>query len=297
VETLKPPSDQATASATLRRAVWLGVAGEGILTAMDTVVKGLTTRYPIFEIAFLRFTMGTVVALLVVAVLRPGLPTRDALRVHSLRAFLSVLTAITFFYGLSKMPLAEAMALSFLSPLFIALFGVVLLKERFDSLIGIALAAGIAGMLIIVSGQFSGATYSTETLKGAAAITISAIGYGLVIVLLRARATIDPLPLIVVLQNIGPALLLAIPAMLVWQTPTPADLGLFLVVGLLGVGGHTCLANAFARAEAARLAPVHYTILLWGIVFGYLAFGDIPGITTLIGAALIAAATLLSQRR
>ena len=285
------------AGRTLRIAVLFAFAGEGVLTLMDALVKTQTSRYPLMQVTFLRFIFGALVATAVVAILRPRFPGPEALRFHGLRAFLSVFTATTFFYGLSKMPIAEAMALGFLSPLFMVAFGVLLLKETFDVRIAMALAAGIAGLIVIVSGQFTADTYSVETLKGAAAIVVSAVLYALVVIMLRARATVDPISVIVFLQSAIPAAILAVPAWFVWQPVASEDLGKFAVIGCLAIAGHTLIANAFKRAEAARLAPIHYTILLWGILYGYLFFGDVPGAATLAGAGLIAVATLIAQRK
>ena len=285
------------AGRTLRIAVLFAFAGEGVLTLMDALVKTQTSRYPLMQVTFLRFIFGALVATAVVTVLRPRFPGPEALRFHGLRAFLSVFTATTFFYGLSKMPIAEAMALGFLSPLFMVAFGVLLLKETFDVRIAMALAAGIAGLIVIVSGQFTADTYSVETLKGAAAIVVSAVLYALVVIMLRARATVDPISVIVFLQSAIPAAILAVPAWIVWQPVASEDLGKFAVIGCLAIAGHTLIANAFKRAEAARLAPIHYTILLWGILYGYLFFGDVPGAATLAGAGLIAVATLIAQRK
>lgn len=280
----------------LRRAVALAAAAEGILTLMDAFVKSMTGRYPVLQIAFLRFGVGTVWATILFVASGPRWPSAEALRYNATRSVLVVVTAVSFFFALSKLPMAEAMALSFLSPLFITLFGVMMLGERFDARIGFALAAGIAGMLVIVSGQIGQRAYDQDALLGAGAVVISAVVYALVIILLRARANRDPLPMIVLFQNVGPALLLMVPGWWVWQTMSWRDLGLFVIIGALGVTGHMFMAHAFARAEAARLAPVHYVVLVWGTLFGFLFFGDVPGIATLIGAALIVVATLVSQR-
>jgi drug/metabolite transporter (DMT)-like permease len=281
----------------LRSAVLFALGGEGVLTLMDACIKLLTPRYPILEITFLRFAMGSVVAIAVFATLQPAWPSKDALRFHAMRSVLIVFTAVTFFYALSKLPIADAMALSFLAPLFIALFGVVLLGELFDARIAAALAAGIVGMSIIIGGKVGATAYEGDAIYGAAAAVASAIAYSLVLVLLRQRTGVDPLPTIILLQNVGPALLLIIPAALVWSPPSAADFALFALIGCLGVGGHSLVANAFKRAEAARLAPVHYTVLVWGIFYGFIFFGEIPGLATLAGAALILAATGLAQRR
>ena len=291
MEVLKIPTQD------LRRAVVLAALAEGLLTFMDACIKSLTPRYPTFEIAFMRFAMGSVFAILAFALQRPQWPTREAIRFNALRSILIVVTAVAFFYALSKLPMAEAMALSFVSPLFMALFGVLLLKERFNSRIGAALLAGLVGMAIIVGGRIGTENYSNDAMLGAAAVLLSAVTYAIVIVLLRARSKVDPLPTIVLFQNIGPALRLAIPAATVWTTPNVRDLALFAGIGMLGVFGHTLMTHAFARAEAASLAPVHYIVLVWGTLFGIMFFGEYPGVPTIIGAGLILVATLITQRR
>lgn len=174
---------------------------------------------------------------------------------------------------------------------------VVLLGERFERRTGVALVIGFAGMLMIAGGRAGTVGYSAEAWFGVAAAVVSALAYGLTIVLLRARATRDPLPTIVLSQNLGPTLLLAIPAAYKWAPMTASDLGLFALIGVVGVGGHLLLALAFAGAESARLAPITYVSLAWGTLFGYLFFSELPGLMALGGAALIVVGTLATQRR
>ena len=279
------------------RLVVIAIFAEGLLTLMDALIKLLSARYPVLQIAFLRYGFGLIGAAAYSAWRWPGLPTREAAYYNGLRAILITFVATTFFYALSKLPLADAIALSFISPVLTATFGVLLLGERFDWRIGVALAGGIAGMLLIVGGGLGSAEPTFDILIGAAAVVISAFGYALNIILLRHRATRDPLSQIVLFQNLGPAILLAIPVLWVWTPPSGNDYWLFALLGLLGVAAHTMLAHAFARIEAARLAPVGYMTLVWGVAFGFLIFAEVPGLATLAGAALIVVATLVSQRR
>jgi drug/metabolite transporter (DMT)-like permease len=281
----------------LRLAVMLALAGEGVLTLMDAIIKTLTPRYPTFEIAFLRFACGSIFASLYFAWMRPGWPSAETLRFNGMRAIFIVITATSFFFALSKLPIAECMALSFLSPLFMALFGGVFLREQIDGRIAFALLAGVIGMVVIVGGQIGTRDYAADAWLGAVAVVISAIFYALVVVLLRARANRDPMPTIILIQNIAPAVLLAGPAWFVWTTPTLRDALTFLGIGVFGVVGHLFIANAFARAEAARLAPVHYSVLVWGTLYGFLLFGDYPGVATVVGAVFIVAATWITQRK
>jgi drug/metabolite transporter (DMT)-like permease len=172
----------------------------------------------------------------------------------------------------------------------------VFLGERVGPRLILALLAGFAGMLIIVGGQMGSADYTPDTLKGALAVLLAAVFYAVFLLLLRIRANTDPLPTMLLFQNLGPALFMAIPAYAVWRPLTLRDFALFLLTGALGITGHAFMIMAFARAEAARLAPVHYVALLWGTLYGYLFFGHLPGVATLIGAALVVAATLLARK-
>jgi S-adenosylmethionine uptake transporter len=281
----------------LARLVLIAVAAEGLLTLMDAMIKALSARYPTLQVAFLRFGFGLIGAAVYAAWSRPGWPTREATVYNGLRAVLIVVTAVTFFFALARLPLADAIALSFISPVLTALLGVAMLGERLDWRIAVALAGGFAGMLLIVGGKVGGAGLSGEVLIGAIAVVLSAVGYSLNIVVLRHRATRDPLAQIVLFQNLGPAVLLAVPAIWAWTPLTPGDILLFALLGSIGVAAHTMLAHAFARIEAARLAPVGYVTLVWGVLFGFVFFAELPGLATLAGAALIVVGALISQRR
>jgi len=288
------PSAQAGAQ---RRATWEALAGIAVLSVMDALIKDVAARYPTFEVAFMRFVFGSLGILVVLAVARPGWPSRETVTVNGLRAVLVVMTATTFFYALSALPLAETLALSFLAPVFIALLGAAILRERLDRRVLGALGAGFAGMLVIVGGKIGGGGLSGASLLGAAAAVASAVTYALAMVLLRARAAKDPVVTIVALQNVVPALILGVPAALVWTTPNARDLGVFAVIGLLGVCGHLLLARAFAKAEAARLAPLEYTALIWAVGLGLVFFGETPTLATLGGAALIVGGAVIASRR
>lgn len=273
----------------------LAVAGIGLLSLMDSLIKDMSGRFHTFEIAFLRYLLGVIFAGLVVAVIRPGWPTRAALIINGSRSFIVAITATCFFYALSTLPQAEAVALSFLSPIFLALFGIVLLKEKPNPKIWVALALGLVGMAIIVGPRMAG-QYSDQAVFGAAAAFVSAITFALAMVLLRARARHDAISMIVFIQNVGPALILLIPAWLVWKPLTGAEWGQFAMIGALGTAGHLLLARAFALAEASALAPIEYTSLVWAVVLGYAFFGEWPSLWVFAGAALIVVGTWVTGK-
>ena len=166
--------------------VLLASIGVFLLTAMDAVVKGQMQEHPVVVSIFLRFTMGGLVALAVLASLRPPRPSRPELIANLIRVPLVVVTAGSFFFAVSRLPLAEAIGLSFIAPAFIAILGVLLLKERLDASILIALAAGFAGMAAMLWPKLEeGMSGSTI---GVAAALFSALSYAGNIILLRRLA-------------------------------------------------------------------------------------------------------------
>ncbi|MET0605798.1 MAG: DMT family transporter [Beijerinckiaceae bacterium] len=271
--------------------------GVGVLSGMDALIKNVAARHHTFEIAFLRYAIGLIFAGAVLAIARPGWPSRESLIVNSSRSFIVALTASCFFFALGALPLAETIALSFLSPIFLAIFGLIVLREPLDGRIAVALLAGLAGMLVIVGPRIGAEGYSGTAALGAIAALASAVFYALAMTLLRARARHDPVVTIVFIQNIGPALILLVPALFVWRTPDPADWWIFLGIGGLGVFGHLLLAMAFARAEAARLAPIEYTALVYAAGFGLIFYNEWPTAWVLAGAALIVCAAVASTKR
>ncbi len=284
-----------TAAATLKRAILLAAGAEGFLALLDAIIKMQSVQFAVPQLSFMRFAMGSVFAAAWFAY-RPAWPTRDAVRFNVLRSLIGVGASWSFFTGLSLLPLAEAMAISFAAPLMLAVMGVFFLGERVGPRLVLALLAGFAGMLVIVGGQMGSADYTPGTLKGALAVLLATVFYASFLILLRVRANQDPLPTMLLFQNLGPAIIMAIPAAAVWQPMTLRDWGLFVLAGALGITGHAFMIMAFAKAEAARLAPVHYVALLWGTLYGWLFFGHLPGVATLIGAALVVGATLLARK-
>lgn len=274
------------------------MAGIALLTCMDAVVKGRMKVLPFEQAIFMRFFCGALIILAVVAVVRPAMPTRNSLKANVIRIPIALMTTISFFYSVKVLPLAEALTLSFLSPLAVALFGILLLKEHVDRKVWAAMAFGFAGMLIMVWPRLGlqSAPMDHNSL-GVAAALFAAVTYALNVVLLRKLALHENPVTIVAFQNCGPALALAIPAFLVWQPLSPADVAWFALAGALAVSGFMTLTMAYAKAKAARLASVDYTALIWAAGLGWVFFSEIPGFNTIAGAALIIAGAMAVSRR
>lgn len=271
------------------------IIGVFLLTSMDAVVKAQMQAHPVSVSVFMRFATGGVIAMLAVAILRPPRPTGAEVTANLLRVPIVVVTAGSFFVAISLLPLAEAIGLSFLAPVFIAGLGVLLLKERLDASIFVALGAGFAGMAVMLWPKLQ-AGVDGSTL-GVAAALFSALSYAVNIILLRKLAVNQHPATIVAFQNIGPAIVLAPLAWWHWSSPGAPDLAMYTLAGLLGVAGHLILTFAFSRANASRLAPTEYTALVWAALIGFVAFAEVPTLYTFAGSALIVAGSLALGRR
>lgn len=270
------------------------ISGIALLCVMDAIIKAVGTNLPTFQLAFLRFLFGSFWSILAVLILRPVWPNNHAIRINALRGVIGAVTATTFFYSLQTLPLVDSIAFSFLSPLFLAFFGALFLKEKLASHSALGLIAGCAGMLVMAIGQ--GLNPGGLHLPGVMAAFTSAISYAFGLVLLRQRAQQDPLIIIMLFQNCVPATLLAIPAYLSWQPLPTIDLATFALLAAIGLAGHLLLASAFKRAEASRIAPMEYSALIFGALLGIVFFREWPALSTLLGAGLIMIGTAYAMR-
>jgi drug/metabolite transporter (DMT)-like permease len=283
------------------RAFALAVLAVGLLSAMDAAIKGLSSSFSTPQIALLRYVSGSLAIIAVIAVARPPRPTLNTIFANIWRAVLGVITALTFFFALGRLPLAETLALALLSPCCTVVFGALLLGEKVGRPVIVALIIGLVGMLTIVAPKFGGGTASVAALEGAAAVMVSTLTYSLSLILLRSRATRDHPMTIVAVQNIGSVAILGALAPFapveLWRPLAGADILHFAALGVLGIAGHLLIVRAYSLAPAARMAPSDYTALIYASVFGYLFFAETPALTTVIGALLIIASSLAATRK
>jgi S-adenosylmethionine uptake transporter len=278
------------------RPVLVAGLGVALLSVMDAVMKVVSAAYPISEVVGLRYLAGAIFASLAFAVLRGEWPSRDAVRRNLVRAVIVLCTATCFFTAIARLPLVEAITLTFLAPLLMAVLGFFILREPVSprTLIGIGL--GLVGVAVIAHGQQVDETKHFD-LIGLAAALGCAFFYALSMVLMRQQSAKDSTITIVALSNVF-ALVLITPLMLwTWQPPTTPHLLVFTAAGLLGTLGHLCMAWAYSRAHAGRLGLLEYTAFVWAMIFGYFVFTEIPTTWTLGGATLIMVACLFALLR
>ena len=274
----------------------VAVVGIALFSIMDMVMKGLTLAIGTYATLLWRSLIGIALAAIPYFATRNPWPRGTALRLHLLRGAIMVPMAIFFFWGLARVPMAQAVALTFIAPLIALVLAALILDEPVGKrTIGGSLAA-FAGVIVIFIGQAQ-ADLGPSALLGSFAILGSAVIYAFNIIIMRRQAQNAGPVEIAFFQNvvIGIVLVAAIPVMGEPALPSGHWAELLLAASL-AIGSLMLLGWAYARAGAAYLSTTEYTAFLWAILLGWLRFGETVSPFTLVGATLIVAGCLIAVR-
>lgn len=265
--------------------------GVALLSGMDATIKHLSETNHTLIVTLGRYGFGTLFALAIW--LHAGRPaiTGAMWRAHWVRGCVIAMSATSFFWSLTVLPLVEAVTISFIAPLIVPFVASVLIGEpvRMSSLGAAAL--GFAGVVVAVQGEPE-AVHAPLRLWGIAAVLFAAATFAVSVALMRARARADGAAIVGLLAALIPGLIVAGPAIVWAPPPVLSDWPYFLLMGVLGAAGMYLMASAYARAEAQQLAPLHYSELVWASAIGYFVFHEAPRLSVYLGAGLIIAACL-----
>ena len=265
--------------------VLLIVAAVGIFAVMDTIAKYLARSYPVSGVVWARYAANLVILLAFLAArgeLKRLRTTRPALQI--MRGLLLAGATLLYFTSLTVLPLAEAAAIGFVMPLFLAVLAVPMLGERMDGARLAAVLVGLAGALVIV--RPGAAVFTPYALLPVGMALCNALYQ----ILTRKVAGLEhPLTSLVWGAIVG-AVLFSFFLPFAWVTPTdPRHWVLLAIIGLLASVGHFILIKAYDYASATGLAPFFYTQLVWVMLLGWLVFGDFPDGWSLLGMGIIVA--------
>jgi S-adenosylmethionine uptake transporter len=227
----------------------------------------------------------------------PRWPDKPTMRLHLMRGILGSGMAVLFFWGLARVPIAQAIALAFIAPLIALYLAAVLLKEVVGPrVIGGSLIA-FAGVVVIFVGQAQ-ADLGREALLGSLAILASAVCYAINIILMRQQALVaSPIEVGFFQSSIMAAMLiLALPFMGGIALPPLDWVPFILLAAFLATASLLLLTWAYARAQASYLATTEYTSFLWAALFGWLFFDESVSPFTVAGAAMIVGGCLIAAR-
>ncbi|HMS20339.1 DMT family transporter [uncultured Sphingorhabdus sp.] len=273
----------------------VAAAGVGTFSLMDAAMKDLSLSVGAYNAVLWRNLAGTLIAGMLFVATGQGWPARDNLRLHLWRSIIVAGMAVSFFWAIARLPLAEAIGLSFIAPVIALYLAAMLLGERIGREAILASIAGLAGVGVILYGKFSG-HYSSDALWGALAVLFSAVLFAYNLILARQQAQAAGPIEIAFFQNLLTASVLALFAPWFLAPLVVAKLPMLLTAASLAIFSLLLMSWAYARAEAQILIPVEYTAFVWAVLFGWLFFDEPVTLTTLIGTALIIGGSLIAAR-
>jgi drug/metabolite transporter (DMT)-like permease len=273
------------------KAALLMVAATALFALMNALVRLATETLPPAEVAFFRCFFSLLAMLPWIA--RYGLSAMKTQRIklYSVRSLLAAVSMICWFTAVATIPLAEATALSFTSPLFTTAGAALVMREQVGWRRWSAVAVGFLGVLIVLR---PGAVAPSP---GAALALTSALLGAVGMLMVKSLARTEPTPAIVAYMMIYLTPLTLIPALPVWQWPALSLWPWLAALGLLGAVAHLCLTHALAMGDASAVMPYDYLRLPAAAAIAYLMFAEVPTAWTWIGGAVIALSTMYIAQR
>lgn len=274
-------------------AACLGIA---LYAVMDAVMKGLVLAMGAYVALFWRFVAGVAIVWPVYLLRRTGWPRRAVLRVHFARSAIVAIMGFAFFWGIARVPLAEAIAVSFIAPLIALALAALFLGERIAARSVWGSVLGLAGVAVIVAGRLGGAQ-DGQAMLGLGAVLLSAVFYAVNLVMARHQAQIAGPLEIAAFQYLFTWLFFCLPAPFLLHLPPPGQAPALIAAALLAFASLLLLSWAYARAEAQVLLTVEYTAFIWASLMGWWMFAEPLTLPTLFGTLLIVVGCLLAVRK
>jgi S-adenosylmethionine uptake transporter len=269
--------------------------GIGTFSLMDAAMKDLALGLGAYNAVIWRNSLGALLMGLLYLGTRQKWPEISVLKLHLWRSIIVSAMAVTFFWSLTKLPLAEAIGLSFVAPVIALYLAAVMLGETIGREAIWASLAGLAGVGIIMAGRLSG-DYTTGHLWGAAAVLFSAVVFAYNLILARQQAQLAGPIEIAFFQNLFVAATLSLAAPWFLQPFSVGHAPMLGAAAGLAIISLLLLSWAYARAEAQILIPVEYTAFVWAALFGWLFFSEPVTVPVLLGTALIVCGSLIAAR-
>jgi drug/metabolite transporter (DMT)-like permease len=274
------------------RGIALILTSTVFLGTSDVTAKYLSHTLPAVEIAWLRFL---VFALIMVPAMIPGSPLfalkTGYFNLQIMRGATLLGSSLFFISGLHYLPIAEASATGFVSPIFVTALSIVFLGEKVGVRRWIATAVGLFGVLVILrpgTGAFHPAAFFP---------LVSALAWACTLIMTRMMSGTERAITVMTYSSIAGVCILSALVPFVWVTPSWHDIAFGVFIGVASTAGQWIVVLAFRYADASVLAPFSYTQLLWVSVLGFLIFGEVPDAYTVTGAAFIVASGLYTAHR
>ncbi len=274
------------------------IASVFTFTLMSVCVKAASAVVPTGQVCFFRafFALLTIIAFLAWRHELPSALYTPNFKGHALRGILGLAAMFLNFAALGLLPLPDAIAINFATPLFVAIFAALLLGEVVRSFRWAAILIGLCGVLIILwprLGFLRGEIGATDDVIGAGFALAGAVVIALCTVIVSKLVTVEKTSTVVfyfsAICSVGSLFTLPFG----WTVPDPATLAMLVASGVLGGVAQLLVTQSYVYAETSTVAPFQYVSMLFGVALGYVLFSEVPTVTMLVGATVVIAAGLL----
>ena len=268
----------------------LVVTAEFCMASMGAMVKLLGETMPNEMAVFARNLAGLLVLLPVLLTRHDFALKTDCLHLHLLRSLAGLSAMYCFFYAIIHLPLADSMLLKMTAPLFMPIIAIIWLSEGISHWTVLALLLGFAGVWVIL-GPAGEANWAM--LVGIAGGFLAAVAK----VSIRRLSRTEPNLRVVTYFALVGTIVSAVPAVFSWKTPAINGIWLMVAIGLVGTLGQLALTRAYSISNAGKVAPLTYFSVIFGGIYGFVFWGEIPQQQFIIGAVMIAVAGLLTIQK
>jgi len=258
---------------------------------LTTVIREMSATMHPFELVFFRNLFGLLFILPWFWRAGIGALGTERLKLHGFRSVIGLAAMLFWFSAVSMMPVAEATALSFTSPLFATIGAALFLGETVRARRWGATLAGFIGALVIVrpDGIDIGLA-SSLALAASACMSMSALT-------VKSLSRTEKPSIIVLFMGLLMTPMSLIPALFYWSAPTAVDFLWFVAIGLFATIGQISMARAFASADVSAVLPFDFSRLIFAAALGFVFFAEVPDAWTWVGAAIIFSAALYTAHR
>ena len=262
----------------------LALLAFGIFSTHDVIVKVLGGGYSAFQIVFFSVLLSFPLAMIMLmrdstpGTLVPKHPWWLALRTGA-----AVVTGVSVFYAFSVLPLTQVYAIIFATPLLITILAIPVLGEKVRLRRWMAVLVGLAGVIVVLRPG------TTDLTLGHLAALMGAVGGALASIVVRKIGAEERTAVMLLYPMMANFLIMACALPFVYQPMPIGDLGLLAIIAVFAwIAGRLVIA-AYQAGEAAVIAPMQYSQIIWASVFGYLFFGETIDGATALGAGIIIA--------
>lgn len=267
------------------------VATAASFSVLTVTIRELSATMPTIQMVFVRAVVGLFLILPMIMRDGPKVVRTRRFPLHALRTLFAFLAMLAFYYSLGHIAVAQAMALTFLIPVFTTIAAALILNERVDGPRWVSVLVGFLGAMIIIRPGLA-----TFTLPIALAV-LSSVAYAGAWSTVKFLSRTEAASVTVFYMNVIMVPLTLIPSLFVWVTPAWADVPIVLAMALSGWAAHFCQARSFGAADASAVMPFDFLRLPFSAALAFLWFGEITDGWTWAGATIIFASTYYSTWR